>query len=374
MLADGLCVTSTLSFPDLLLNKNNRYCCVSYCRWHQSRALRPHWKQCLDSRIQQSNLQTKTKPQHKGRQLVLGGFALFTLQYLSDIALFSLLILECLYRTWRPFVNPSRDDDLILHHWEKTRTDPNEEYRFYKFNKAINLNEFTAEEYRSHLQDPDWTLEETNYLWDLCRRFDLRWVVIQDRYEWPPQEVDQMALQYYNGNKFLGKKGPAPSATSASTATTAPTGTDTISPSLLQPSAISSESAAGGTSTTTTPTSSTPYDVPSSRPQESTETAAPASTSTDVVPFTPAKIRSMEDLKNRYYTVNRILIKTRMTDGSQAMEKAHLLSSMNYDISREVERKKNLEILNTRTPEQIEVRGYDVLLENPHTPAEFTKS
>ncbi|GJJ78946.1 DNA methyltransferase 1-associated protein 1 [Entomortierella parvispora] len=255
--------------------------------------------------------------------------------------------------TWRPFVNPSRDDDLILHHWEKTRTDPNEEYRFYKFNKAINLNEFTAEEYRSHLQDPDWTLEETNYLWDLCRRFDLRWVVIQDRYEWPPQEVDRIALQYYNGNKLVGKNGADASTESSVAAITAPTGTDTISPSLLQPSAISSDSTLAGTSTTTTPAAPTPTDVSISKPQEGSESAAPTP-STDVVAFTPAKTRTMEDLKNRYYTVNRILIKARMTDGSQAMEKAHLLSSMNYDQSREVERKKNLEILNTRTPEQIE--------------------
>ncbi|KAF9918492.1 swr complex subunit, partial [Modicella reniformis] len=101
-------------------------------------------------------------------------------------------------------VSTVADDDLILHHWEKTRTDPNEEYRFYKFNKAINLNEFSAEEYKTYLQDPDWTLKETNYLWDLCRRFDLRWVVIQDRYQWPPQEHDRLALLYCNGNNVSG--------------------------------------------------------------------------------------------------------------------------------------------------------------------------
>ncbi|KAG0050673.1 hypothetical protein BGZ83_004539 [Gryganskiella cystojenkinii] len=241
--------------------------------------------------------------------------------------------------TWRPFMNPSRDDDLILHHWEKTRTDPNEEYRFYKFNKAINLNEFTPEEYKTHLVDPDWTLEETNYLWDLCRRFDLRWVVIQDRYEWPPQEVDQMALQFYNGNLFVDKNGPAKaSSTSEPTnilhAISTPTGT------------------ASSSSTPVTPATSTPSETPINKAQDSSSTAATPSTA--VVPFTPAKSRTMEDLKNRYYTVNRTLIKIRMTDGSQAMEKAHLLSSMSYDKSREVERKKNLEILNTRTPEQIE--------------------
>ncbi|KAF9947613.1 swr complex subunit [Mortierella alpina] len=153
--------------------------------------------------------------------------------------------------TWRPFMNPSRDDDLTLHHWEKTRTDPNEEYRFYKFNKAISLIDFSEKDYTAHLQDSDWTYDETKYLWDLCRRFDLRWVVIQDRYEWPAQEQDRMAL-------------------------------------------------------------------------------------------------------DRYYSINRILTKVRLTDSSQASEKAQLLASMAYDKNREIERKKNLEILNTRTPEQIE--------------------
>jgi hypothetical protein len=258
-----------------------------------------------------------------------------------------------IHRTWRPFVNPSRDDDLILHHWEKTRTDPNEEYRFYKFNKAINLNEFTPEEYKLHLQDPDWTLEETNYLWDLCRRFDLRWVVIQDRYEWPPQEADKLALQFYNGNKFVGKNGPALPPTDVP-AITAPTSTDTTPSNVLQPSAVS-ESEGANTSTTTTPASSTLSDTPAIKPENSTATPTPASSAMEVVPFTPAKTRTMEDLKNRYYSVNRVLIKARMTDGSQAMEKAHLLSSMSYDKAREIERKKNLEILNTRTPEQIEV-------------------
>ncbi|KAF9962565.1 swr complex subunit [Modicella reniformis] len=73
----------------------------------------------------------------------------------------------------------------------------------------------------------------------------------------------------------------------------------------------------------------------------------------ELVNYEPPKIRSMEELKNRYYSINRTLIKMRMNDAS-AVEKAQLLSSMSYDMNREMERKKNLEILNNRTPEQIE--------------------
>ncbi|KAI1314950.1 swr complex subunit [Mortierella claussenii] len=280
--------------------------------------------------------------------------------------------------TWRPFMNPSRDDDLILHHWEKTRTDPNEEYRFYKFNKAIDTKEFSPEEYRAHLQDPDWTLEETNYLWDLCRRFDLRWVVIQDRYEWPPQDQDRLALRYYNGNMRPGVETTTAPISGDSTITNGPepramavesTATTTMAVNPL-PTAASTDPT---TSETATPVPITNMDgivatgvtasaTPAEEAHSNTSVATPANTSTtatapaatEIVKFTPAKTRSMEDLKDRYYTVNRILIRVRTTDPSQAVEKAQLLSSMAYDKDREVERKKNLEILNTRTPEQIE--------------------
>ena len=32
------------------------------------------------------------------------------------------------------------------------------------------------------VKDPDWTREETDYLLDLCAQFDLRFIVIADRY------------------------------------------------------------------------------------------------------------------------------------------------------------------------------------------------
>ncbi|KAF9103555.1 swr complex subunit [Mortierella sp. GBA35] len=277
--------------------------------------------------------------------------------------------------TWRPFVNPSRDDDLILHHWEKTRADPNEEYRFYKFNKSINLISFSPDEYISHLKDPDWTLEETSYLWDLCRRFDLRWVVIQDRYEWPPQEADRLALQYYNGNNLVISEnadtatkagGPAAAAASGSVDTTmtdvgaaSGSGESSAKTAITPVGGLNDTSAQASTSTAaaTAAAAATPS-ATGTKPTPSGSTSAPststASTSKAVATITPPKIRSMEDLKHRYYAINRILTKIRMSDASQAVEKAQILSSMAYDKNREIERKKNLEILNTRTPEQIE--------------------
>ncbi|RKK20995.1 SWR1-complex protein 4 [Fusarium oxysporum f. sp. cepae] len=41
-------------------------------------------------------------------------------------------------------------------------------------------------QYQQSLQHNDWTKEETDYLLELARDFDLRWPLIWDRYEWNP--------------------------------------------------------------------------------------------------------------------------------------------------------------------------------------------
>src|SRR5690606_30810154 len=47
--------------------------------------------------------------------------------------------------------------------------------------------------------DPDWTLEETKFLWDLCKLYDLRFIVIHDRYD--PQynrTLEELKHRYYS--------------------------------------------------------------------------------------------------------------------------------------------------------------------------------
>lgn len=34
-----------------------------------------------------------------------------------------------------------------------------------------------------HLHDDGWTKAETDHLFDLCKRFDLRFIVVHDRYD-----------------------------------------------------------------------------------------------------------------------------------------------------------------------------------------------
>jgi DNA methyltransferase 1-associated protein 1 len=65
----------------------------------------------------------------------------------------------------------------------------------------------------------------------------------------------------------------------------------------------------------------------------------------------------IQDLKERYYGVNQALLRERAasstsTDNNQ--ERQTLIQQFSFDKNKEIERKKALEILFTRTPEQIE--------------------
>ncbi|CAO3662518.1 unnamed protein product [Umbelopsis ramanniana] len=147
-----------------------------------------------------------------------------------------------------------RTDGLILRHWVKTNDDNDGDYYFAKFNKVINVTDYTVEEYEKYLNDPNWTKEETDYLFALCRNYDLRFVVIADRYEYP------------------------------------------------------------------------------------------------------GVTRSMEDLKERYYGVNQTLLRERAssTSSDNNQDRQTLIQQFSFDKNKEIERKKALEILFNRTPEQIE--------------------
>lgn len=85
------------------------------------------------------------------------------------------------------------------------------EYRFAQFNTTSGIYSYSNDEYNAHLRgefcrwiylpfylgssslslsfllsvDDDWTQAETDYLMDLCTSYDLRFVVIHDRYDWP---------------------------------------------------------------------------------------------------------------------------------------------------------------------------------------------
>ncbi|TFK55422.1 hypothetical protein OE88DRAFT_1651733 [Heliocybe sulcata] len=150
----------------------------------------------------------------------------------------------------RNFKNPARKDSLQLQHWAKA-DDPEDDYVFAKYNVESNIYTYSQDEYNRLLEDSEWTKEETDYLFNIVREYDLRWFVIHDRYE------------------FSG--GPE---------------------------------------------------------------------------------RSLEDLKDRYYSVCRKLVRSRPWPGDEA-SKSQLLNSLQFDKEREVTRKKYLTSLASRTPAQI---------------------
>ncbi|KAJ1326760.1 DNA methyltransferase 1-associated protein 1 [Microdochium nivale] len=122
-----------------------------------------------------------------------------------------------------PFQNSARDDNqaLLLRHWRKqtedlsrTTSQPEqpqpqtegdaaepsaalvarptdlEDSAFAKYNVRVDVPQYSDELYESALTSTEWTKEETDYLFDLARDFDLRWSLVWDRYEYTPKQAD----------------------------------------------------------------------------------------------------------------------------------------------------------------------------------------
>ncbi|CVL11383.1 SWR1-complex protein 4 [Fusarium proliferatum] len=109
----------------------------------------------------------------------------------------------------RSFKNSARtDSEFTLRHWrrkdekqddsdvspEQTSQgeqpqllrDGTENSAFAKYNVQVSVPQYSEDQYQQSLQHNDWTKEETDYLLELARDFDLRWPLIWDRYEWNP--------------------------------------------------------------------------------------------------------------------------------------------------------------------------------------------
>lgn len=49
--------------------------------------------------------------------------------------------------------------------------------------QTVQVPVYSEQEYQMYLHDDGWTKAETDHLFDLCKRFDLRFIVIHDRYD-----------------------------------------------------------------------------------------------------------------------------------------------------------------------------------------------
>lgn len=80
------------------------------------------------------------------------------------------------------FNNPARTDGTQLVHWVKTKEE-SEIYPFAKFNRKAEVVKYSDTEYNQSVAPliSDWDRLETDVLFDLCERFDLRFINIADR-------------------------------------------------------------------------------------------------------------------------------------------------------------------------------------------------
>lgn len=71
-------------------------------------------------------------------------------------------------------------------------------YQFDKFSRALEVPEYSDEEYARCLQEPRWSREETDHLLTLARQYDLRFIIMADRWGLDrSRSVEEMKERYY---------------------------------------------------------------------------------------------------------------------------------------------------------------------------------
>lgn len=111
---------------------------------------------------------------------------------------------------WMPFTNSARQDGIVLYHW-RLAVEEGKDYPWSKYNKTVQVPMYSEQEYQQHLHDDGWTKSETDHLFDLARRFDLRFIVIQDRFDhqqYRKRSVEDLKERYYSICAKLAKLRP----------------------------------------------------------------------------------------------------------------------------------------------------------------------
>ncbi|GAV72631.1 LOW QUALITY PROTEIN: hypothetical protein CFOL_v3_16119, partial [Cephalotus follicularis] len=103
---------------------------------------------------------------------------------------------------WFSFTSSARKDNLQLYHWVRVvnGVPPTGDYSFaslFHVTQFVNVVKYTHEEYDKYLIDPMWSKEETDQLFNLCERFDLRSIVIANKFplSWA---VEELKDRYYS--------------------------------------------------------------------------------------------------------------------------------------------------------------------------------
>ena len=157
----------------------------------------------------QSEKEKKKKPEGMNRELfnLIGGNAQQITTPVSDIAVPLKEIRPGVHQAikwvYSKFINPARTDGLELYHWQK-ETEVDHPYPYAKLNKKVEIVKYTDEEYKTLIEplDNTWSKEDTDTLWSLCERYDLRFIIIQDRLN-HKRSIEELKARYYLVAKTL---------------------------------------------------------------------------------------------------------------------------------------------------------------------------
>lgn len=101
---------------------------------------------------------------------------------------------------WISFTNPAREDGLVLSHWRRV-ADEAKPYAFAQFNKSVDAPVYSKEEYTKYLTEENWSMDETDHLVDLCQQFDVRFSIVQDRFDserYQKRSTEDLKERYYS--------------------------------------------------------------------------------------------------------------------------------------------------------------------------------
>ncbi|KAI7886158.1 hypothetical protein K492DRAFT_178311, partial [Lichtheimia hyalospora FSU 10163] len=108
------------------------------------------------------------------------------------------------------FSNNARSDNLTLQHWIKAANANKSTYPFAYTEKPDSVIKYTDDEYDKYLADidPDWSKEETDYFMDLCRKYNMRFIIITDRYSYKAKSrsMEDLKDRYYAICRILAKE------------------------------------------------------------------------------------------------------------------------------------------------------------------------
>ncbi|ANB11978.1 Swc4p [Sugiyamaella lignohabitans] len=274
-------------------------------------------------------------------------------------------------RVWSGFKNQAREDGLVLHHWVRGAAhQEDEEYPFAKYSQSIRVPRFDRQDYDEAFADDSWSYDETCYLFGLCKEYDLRWVVIHDRYDFAKDSSNDNEKKDGQNEKAEGEDSDEKKAEKEQ-------GSDVDSSDEADKNESKEDADADAMDVDEEEPENA--DVKSSDDKESSgkddddsskDAAADKSndekkiektaeenqekTGAVAAPDTQAS-RTIEDLKLRFYGVCRALLKLQQTRSGIALSPAEedLYKQMKFSKSNELQRKAHLENLLKRSPAEI---------------------